>query len=178
MHGVLFSAKTSSCTREAALCTQVPCGESVVIHGHLATVNEVCSRGLAYHTHCTYNQSAAAPSHFIHCCCWSLLYSAALCSRADSPPSRRVLCVPYNHAPCHVMQRHIRRMHACLAVTCPLHFWQNGLDLLRAAAVTRGSNGYRESQHRKLTLEKKILLPLMPGLEPSTFQSRVRRSNH
>ena len=36
----------------------------------------------------------------------------------------------------------------------------------------------KKSQHRKLTLEKKILPPLQPGLEPGTFRSRVRRSNH
>ena len=24
------------------------------------------------------------------------------------------------------MQSHIRKVHACLAVTCHLHFWQNG----------------------------------------------------
>jgi len=52
-------------------------------------------------------------------------------------------------------------------VTCHLHISQNDRDLLRAAAVTR--------VHRKLTLEKKILPPLLPGLEPG---SRVRRSNH
>ena len=84
---------------------------------------------------------------------WSLLYSAILCSRADSLrshvilhawiafystfflistevaylqrwhgwchkkllPSRRVLCTPYNHAPCHFMQSHIRKVYACLA---------------------------------------------------------------
>ena len=65
-----------------------------------------------------------------------------------------------------------------LAVTCHLHFWQNDRDLLRATAVTRRWKGYRnKSQHRKLTLEKKILLPLLLGFEPRTFQSRVRRSN-
>ena len=93
--------------------------------------------------------------------------------------SAQVLCTPYNHAPCHFMQSHIRKVYACLAVTCHLHFWQNDRDLLRATAVTRGWNGYRnKSQHRKLTLEKKILPPLLPGFEPGTFQSRVRRSNH
>ena len=65
-------------------------------------------------------------------------------------PSRRVLCAPYNLAPCHFMQSHIRKVHACLAVTCHLHFWQNDLDILRAPAVTRGWNGYRnKSQHKK-----------------------------
>ena len=101
-------------------------------------------------------------------------------------PSRRVLCTPYNHAPCHFMQNcllicqltsedikhqfifmqsHMRKAHACLAVTCHLHFWQNDRDLLRATAVTRGWNGYRnKSQHRKLILEKKILPPPPAGI--------------
>ena len=79
----------------------------------------------------------------------------------------------------HFMQIHIRMVHACLVVTCHLHFWQNDRDLLRATAVTQGWNGYRNgSQHRKSTLEKKILPPLLPGLEPDTFRSRVRHSNH
>ena len=94
-------------------------------------------------------------------------------------PSRRVLCTPYNHAPCHFMQSHIHKVYACLAVTCHLRFWQNDRGLLRATAVTRRWNGYRnKSQHRKLTLEKKILPPLQQGFEPTTFRSWVRRSNH
>ena len=88
-------------------------------------------------------------------------------------PSRRVLCTPYNHAPCYFMQSHIHKVYACLAVTCHLRFWQNDRDLLRTTAVTRGWNGYRnKSQHRKLTLEKKILQPLLQGFEPATFRSR------
>ena len=89
------------------------------------------------------------------------------------------LCTPYNYAPCHFMQSHIRKVYACLAVTCHLHFWQNDRDLLRATAVTRGLNGYRnKSQHRKSTLEKKILPPLQQGFKPMTFQSWVQCSNH
>ena len=57
--------------------------------------------------------------------------------------SAQVLCTPYNHALCHLMQSHIRKVYASLAVTCHLHFWQNDRDLLRATAVTRGWNGYR-----------------------------------
>ena len=76
--------------------------------------------------------------------------------------SRRVLCTPCNHAPCHFMQSHISTVHACLAVTYHMHFWQNDRDLLRATAVTPGWNGYRnKSQHRKLTLEKIILRLLL-----------------
>ena len=100
-------------------------------------------------------------------------------SAARESQSQRVLCTPYNHAPCHFMQSHIRKVHACLAVTCHLRFWQNDRGLLRATAVTRGWNGYQnKSQHRKLTLEKKIIPPLRQGFEPTTFRSRVRSSNH
>ena len=52
-------------------------------------------------------------------------------------------------------------------------------DRLRATAVTRGWNGYRnEREHLKLTLEKTVILPLLPGLKPETFRSWVQRSNH
>ena len=143
------------------------------------------------------------------------LYSAGLCSRADSQrshvilherqafysaffwistqvvylqcwhgwcpmkllPSRRKFCV--HHTTWHFMQSHIGKVYACLAVTCHLHFWQNDRDPLRATAVTRGWNGcWNKSWHRKLTLEKTILLPLLQGFKPVTFQSRVRRSDH
>ena len=57
--------------------------------------------------------------------------------------SAQFLCTPYNHAPCHFTQSHIRKVYACLAATCHLHFWQNDRDFLRATAVTRGWNGYR-----------------------------------
>ena len=54
--------------------------------------------------------------------------------------SRRVLCTPYDHAQCHFMQSHIRKVHACLAVTCHLHFWQKNWDLLHATVVKRRRN--------------------------------------
>ena len=58
-----------------------------------------------------------------------------------------------------------------------MDFLQNGRNLLRAAAVTRGWNGYRnKSRHRKLTLGKKMFSPFLPGLEPATFRpARVGR---
>ena len=81
---------------------------------------------------------------------------------------------------CHFIRSHkiIRRVYGCLPLTCHLHFWQNGRDLLRATALTQGWNGYRKSQHRKLTLERKILPPLLSGFEPETFRSGIRHSNH
>ena len=93
--------------------------------------------------------------------------------------SAQVLCTPYNHSPCHFMQSHMCQVDEYLAVTSHLHFWQNDQDPLHATAITRGWNGYQnKSQHRKLTLEKKILPPLLQGFEPTTFQSRVWRCNH
>ena len=101
------------------------------------------------------------------CCMAGATWSAAV--------SAQVLCTPFNLA----SGGHIGRVYVCLAVTCHLHFWQNDLDILCATAVTWVWNGYRnKSQHRKLTLEKKIFPPLLLGLEPGTFRSRVRRSNH
>ena len=122
------------------------------------------------------------------CCCFFvfnihrsgvLMALAWLVPHETAAVSAQVLCTPYNHAPCHFMQSHILKVYACLAVTCHLHFWQNDRDLLRATVVTRGWNGYgNKSQHRKSTLEKKILPPFQQGFEPTIFQSRVRHSNH
>ena len=54
------------------------------------------------------------------------------------------------------MQSHIRRMHACLTVTCHLHFGQKERDVLHATALTRWRNGYRiKGQREKLTMDPK-----------------------
>ena len=72
---------------------------------------------------------------------------------------------------------HNRSVRVYLAVAYHLRFWQNDWNLLHAIAVTRGWNGYRNNnQHRKLTPEKKPIPPILSGLEPTTFRSRVRRS--
>ena len=71
--------------------------------------------------------------------------------------SAQVLCTPFNYAPVYFIQRHMGRVHVCLAATCHQHFWQSGWDLLCATVVTQGRNRYRnKSQYRKLTLEMKI----------------------
>ena len=68
------------------------------------------------------------------------------------------------------MQNHIRRMHACLAVTSHLHFRQNDRDLLRATAVTRGATDTEiRLSTDGLTLEKTILLPLLLRLKLAIF---------
>ena len=62
-----------------------------------------------------------------------------------------------------------------LAVACYLHILQNDRDFLHATALTREWNRYwNKSQLKKLTLENKILPPLLPGLEPATIRSQVR----
>ena len=89
---------------------------------------------------------------------WCTYCVAWLVPQETAAISAQVLWTPYNHAPCHFMQSHIRKVYVCLVVTCHLRFWQNDWGLLCATAVTWGWNGYRnKSQHRKLTLEKKII---------------------
>ena len=78
---------------------------------------------------------------------------------------------------CRVIRSHRRRVYVCLVVICHMHLWKNDIDLLHATAVTRGWSEHRnKSQHRKLTMEKKILPPLafLPRLKPETFRSRVQ----
>ena len=85
------------------------------------------------------------------------------------------LCV--HHTATHlitlIMQSRMRGVHACLPVTCHLHFWQNDRDFFTSYCGNTGvERGYRnKSQRRKLALEKNIISPLL------TFWSRVRRSN-
>ena len=93
----------------------------------------------------------------------AFIYSAILRSRL----SRRVILheslaffiarfyistkVVYNHAPFLFMQSHIRKVHACLAVTCHLPFRQNDRGLLRATAVTLGVERGTNSEIRVST---------------------------
>ena len=92
------------------------------------------------------------------------------------PSSRRKSCVHHTtmHHVTSCKATLIRKVYACSAVTCHLHFWQNDLDLLRATVVTRGWNGYRtKSQNRKLILEKKIVPPLLQGFEPANCSKQM-----
>ena len=107
-------------------------------------------------------------------------YSASMADATWNCCHLSMFCVHHaNHAPHHFMQCHILEVHAYLAVTCHMHFWQNDQDPLHATAVARGWNRYQnKSQHRKLTLENKIIQPLQQGFEPMKLLSWVRRSNH
>ena len=81
-------------------------------------------------------------------------------------PSLHTFCVHHTTTHqfyCDFMQSHIRMVHVFLT----------NLPPAPATAVTRGWNGYRMSQHRKLTVQKKIPPLLLPGLKPATFQSPV-----
>ena len=97
-------------------------------------------------------------------------------------PSQHKFCVHHTtmHHVTSCKATYVRCMHhatsckatdvKCLAITCHLHFWQSDWDLLHATAVTWGWNGYwSKSQHTKLTLEKKILPPLLQGFNPRRF---------
>ena len=70
-------------------------------------------------------------------------------------------------------------MYASLGVTpATCTFDRMCRGLLRATAVTRGvERTPNKSRHTKLTSEKKILPPLLPGFELATFRLRGRLSN-
>ena len=70
------------------------------------------------------------------------------------------------------------RVYACSGVNCHLHFWQNIWGLLHATAVHRVEQTLTKSQHKQFTLEKSILLLLLPWLELTTFTSRVQQSTN
>ena len=87
----------------------------------------------------------------------------------------------------HTIMHHVTSLHAnphmygvhvfsCNLSPALLAEW---LGSFTCYCVTRGWNVYwNKSQHRKLTLEKKILPLLLPELVPETFRSRVRHANH
>ena len=81
----------------------------------------------------------------------------------------QVLCIPYNHAPCHFMQSHICKVCTCLAVTCHLHFWQNDWNFLCATAVTLGWNGYRNKSAQRRSWRMKFSHCSCRDLNPRPF---------
>ena len=93
-------------------------------------------------------------------------------------PSRCVLCTPYNHVPCHFMQSHIHKVHACSAVTCYLHFWQNDRNILHGTAVTPGWNRYRHKSTESWPWRRRFSHRSCQDSNPQPFPSRVRHSNH
>ena len=108
----------------------------------------LCSWAGSLHSHVILNEWLALYSAFLNIH-WSgvLPAPAWLVSHETAALSAQVLRTPYNHAPCHFMQSHIRKVHAYLAVTCHQHFWQTDWGLLCATVVTRGWNRYRNKSH-------------------------------
>ena len=90
--------------------------------------------------------------------------------------SAHVLCTPYTMSR-HFTQSHMSfacRVHACLAVICRLHFWQNGRDLsVRATTVTRGM----EQHNNKYTREIRLGTEIDPGKDHSPAIPARRYSN-
>ena len=78
------------------------------------------------------------------------------------------------------MQRHIRKVYACLAVTCHLHFGRmTGFFYVLLRYHGGGTDTeIRVSTESRPWRRKCSRRPLLRGFEPATFQSRVRRSNH
>ena len=83
------------------------------------------------------------------------------------------------------------RVYECLCITCHLHFWQNNQGNLPPALLAEWPGSFmchcrntevkrtpNKSQHTKLTLEKKILSPLLPGFELAAVWSRVWHSTN
>ena len=65
-------------------------------------------------------------------------------------------------------------MRGCWAVTCHVHFWQNKGGLLRAIAVTLGWNmATKDSALTADPAEENSPAAPAPGIEPTTFQTRV-----
>ena len=102
------------------------------------------------------------------------LVVAWLVSREAAVVLAHIQRTPYNRVPvygvtsCKATYMHMYgRVHVRLAVTCHLRFWQNDQDVLHATSVTWGGMNTEIIQHKELTL---------PGHEPATFCSRVKRS--
>ena len=68
------------------------------------------------------------------------------------------------------------RVYACLGIACHCTFSRMTRVFYVPLQYTGIEQTGHKSPHRKLTLEKKILPPLLPGFELATFRSRVRRS--
>ena len=107
--------------------------------------------------------------HWLKWCTYSAVWLLHGWYHVKLLPSQRTFCA--HHTAMHQFTVLFEATYVvCLAVTYHLYFWQNDHGLLHATAVTLGWNGCW-SQHRKLTLEKKILPPQLTGLEPAAFQS-------
>ena len=66
-----------------------------------------------------------------------------------------------------------------MPIMLPPKLSESDRGLLRATAVTRGWNGYRNKESAQKVDPGEENSPAAPeGFEPATFRSRVQRSNH
>ena len=80
----------------------------------------------------------------------------------------------YTIQPCTVSlhaKPHISKVHACLAVTCHLHLWQNDQELWPATVVTQGWNRYQNKSMESWPWRIKLS-------HHSCRDSNLRRFNH
>ena len=95
------------------------------------------------------------------------------------PWENKSLCCVLTSFPLFHSWRFVLVFCSCLSLFYSIILHSQADSLICTTAVIWGWNRYwNKSQHRKLILEKKILLPLLPGLEARTFQSQVQHSNH
>ena len=114
-----------------------------------------------------------------NCCCWSLSNRLKTSSLRLIAGCTSNCCHLGAFCVHHTTMHHVTSCKATyVAVTCHLHIWQHDRGLLRAIAVTRGWNGYRNKSTESGPWRRKFAPPLLQGFEPATFRSRIRRSNH
>ena len=120
----------------------------VILHEWLAFMQRVFQEPLKW---CTYSSGMAGAT-------WNCCHLGAFCVH-------------------HTTMHHVTScVFSCKLPPALLAEW---LGSFTCYCGNTGWNGYRnKSQHRKSTLEKNILPPLLHGFEPATFQSWVLRSNH
>ena len=113
------------------------------------------------------------------CIVWLLVHMLHGWCHMKLLPSRHIMWTPYNDALCPVTPSKATNI-GCMHVG---YNWPPSLlsEWLGSFMCHRGNTGWsryqNKSQRRKLTLERKILLPLLPWLKPLTFQSQVSRCN-
>ena len=91
-------------------------------------------------------------------------------------------CTPNIHAPVYSVRYSIRsyiyRVNVCFAVTTCTFDRMSRVFYVLLRQHEGGTDTDITVSTESLTAEKTILPPFLPGLEPETFRSRVRRSNH
>ena len=94
------------------------------------------------------------------------------CCHVKLLPSRRKFCVHHSTMHQFTVSFHSkprRRGEYFLAATCHLHFWRNDQDLLRATAVTRGWNGYRNKSTESWPWRRKFSCRSCGDSNPGPF---------